>query len=487
MTRITLSNVLLLLLAFVMNSPSHGAVPSPVANGSGELKQNAKNSLSRICDAAMHDDWAWKQLMILTDKVGSRLAGSAQLDAAVTLVANAMRDLGARVTLQTAQVPHWVRGKEDAQLIDYAGMPAGSIQPVKLTALGGSGATSGNGLSARVVVVRNFDELKAHAAEVKGNIVLFATRFDSRLAENGLASEAYAQAGLYRFKGPSEAQSLGAAAALVRSVGGASFRLPHTGATLWKDQQSPIPAAALAAEDADLIERLAKDGPVTLHLLLTPQTLPDVESHNVIADWVGSERPDEYVVVSGHLDSWDLGTGAVDDGVGVAAAAGVIDVLRTLNVHPRRTIRFIAWTNEENGGRGNKAYFDSVHQTLASQVAAVESDSGAGRSLGILAAIRPESIAVLQPVLDALQPIGATVLAPRQNEIASDIGPLQEAGVPAFAPLVDTTHYFDYHHTAADTLDKVDNESLKTQIATMAVLAFYLADLPQPLPRTLPH
>ncbi|HEX2789757.1 MAG TPA: M20/M25/M40 family metallo-hydrolase, partial [Steroidobacteraceae bacterium] len=389
----------------------------------------------------------------------------------------------AEVRLQPARVPRWVRGEEHAELIDYPGRPPGVTQPLHLTALGRSSATAASGLSARVIVVHDFDELHARSAEVRGNIVLFAARFDQRLADNGQAGAAYRQAGLYRFTGPSGAAALGAAAALVRSIGGADYRLPHTGATVWKDQQLPIPAAALAAEDADLITRLAAQGPVTMKLLLTPRTLPDVDSANVIADWPGSERPDEYVVVSGHLDSWDLATGATDDGVGVIAAAGVIQVLQQLNLHARRTIRFIGWTDEELWGRGHQAYFDSVSQAIATQCAAIESDLGAGRALGINASVTPESLPLLQPVVAALAPIGATALERRDGELGTDIEPLQRAGVPGFAPLVDTRHYFDYHHTAADTLDKVDPQSLRTQVATMAVLAYYLAQLPEPLPR----
>ena len=277
--------------------------------------------------------------------------------------------------------------------------------------------------------------------------------------------------------------SLGAAAALVRSIGGADYRLPHTGATIWKEGQAPIPAAALAAEDADLIVRLAARGPVSMKLLLTPQSLPDADSFNVIADWPGRELPKEYVVVSGHLDSWDLGTGATDDGIGAMAAAGVIQVLQQLNVHPRRTIRFIGWTNEENGGRGAQAYFDSVSKTMSTQCAAMESDDGAGRALGISAAVTHDSLARLQPVIDALKPLGATLLEAREGELGADISPLQAAGVPGFAPLVDSRHYFDYHHTAADTLDKVDPVNLQSQVAAMGVLAYYLADLPACLPR----
>jgi Zn-dependent M28 family amino/carboxypeptidase len=187
--------------------------------------------------------------------------------------------------------------------------------------------------------------------------------------------------------------------------------------------------------------------------------------------------------VSGHLDSWDLATGATDDGVGVMGAAGVIEVLAQLKLHARRTIRFIAWTNEENGSRGAKAYFDSVSAKLSTQCAAIESDDGAGRSLGVEAAVTKDSLSSLHVVAEALEPLGATIIEPRDGEVGADIEPLQAAGVPGFAPLVDSRHYFDYHHTAADTLDKVDPGNFTSQIATMAVLAFYLADLPQCLPR----
>ena len=440
-------------------------------------------TLVRIRDAAMRDDWAYQRLAELTDRIGPRLSGSPQLTAALAQVADAMRSLGARVTLQPAKVPHWVRGEESAELVEYPGRPPGLTQPLRLTALGGSAATPQRGLTAHVVLVHDMTELGARASEVRGSIVVFDEHFDQRLADNGQAGAAYRAAGYYRFQGPSAAAALGAAAALVRSVGGADYRLPHTGATFFKDGQAPIPAAALAAEDADLIARLAASGPVTMTLLLTPKTLPDADSGNVIADWPGREKPDEYVVVSGHLDSWDLATGATDDGVGAMAAAGVIAVLRELDLHPRRTVRFIGWTNEENGGRGSKAYFASVSGAIDGQVAAMESDEGAGRSLGLNAAVTPDSLPKLKPVLDALAPIGAAALERHDGELGADIDPLQSAGVPGFSPLVDSRHYFDYHHTAADTLDKVDPQNLRSQIATLAVLAYYLAELPEPLPR----
>lgn len=451
----------------------YGAAPAPVDAA----------TLARIRDAAMSSDWAWQRLAELTDRIGPRLSGSPQLEAAVAQVADSMRSIGAQVRLQPAKVPHWVRGEEQAELVEYPGRPAGTLQRLHLTALGGSSATPAGGMTARVIVVRDFDELKARSREVAGNIVVFPARFDQRLADNGEASTAYGQAVLYRVTGPSAAAELGAVAALVRSVGGADFRLPHTGATDWKENQAAIPAAALTSEDTDLIVRLAAAGPVKLKLLLTPKTLPDADSNNVIADWRGREKPGEYVIVSGHLDSWDLATGATDDGVGAMAAAAVIEIMRQLDLHPRRTIRFVGWTNEENGSRGAKAYFASVAGVTQTQAAAIESDDGAGRSLGIAAAVTQDSIATLRPVQNALGPIGATVLSRRDGELGADIEPLQGAGVPGFAPLVDSRHYFDYHHTAADTLDKIDPQSLRSQVATMAVLAYYLAELPDALPR----
>ncbi len=460
-----------------------GTVAAGAAPGAADPQPVDPAVLATIRDTAMSDDWAYLHLAELTDRIGPRLSGSPQLEAAVTQVAAALQNLGAKVSLQPVKVPHWVRGAETGELVDYPGKPAGLAQALHLTALGASAATPTAGLTARVIVVHDYQELQSKAGDVRGNIVLFDSRFDQRLADNGHAGDAYGQAGQYRFGGPAKAAALGAAAALVRSIGGAEYRLPHTGATVWPEGRAPIPAAALAAEDADLILRLAAAGPVTLKLVLTPQTLPDADSHNVIADWPGREKPDEVVIVSGHLDSWDLATGATDDGVGVIGAAAVIDVLRKLDLHPRRTIRFVAWTNEEMEGRGGKAYFQSVAASLpATQTAAIESDEGAGRSLGVNAAVTPDSIAVLAPVIDALRPIGATVLARQDGEVGADISPLQEAGVPGFAPLVDARHYFDYHHTAADTLDKVNPVNMNSQVATMAVLAYYLAELPTPLP-----
>jgi carboxypeptidase Q len=294
---------------------------------------------------------------------------------------------------------------------------------------------------------------------------------------------AYGQAVAYRVQGASAAAKVGAVASLIRSVGGADFRLPHTGVMRYEDDAPKIPTAALSAEDAMLVGRLAAQGPVDMHLTLTPQTLPDADSHNVLADLPGREKPDEVVLVSGHLDSWDLAQGAIDDGAGVTAAMGAVQVLKSLGLQPRRTIRVVAWMNEENGSGGSKAYFAANKDKLAQQIAVIESDSGAGKPLGVIASVTPDSLEKLSAIPTVLLPIGASALERRDGEVGADISPLQEAGVPGFAPLVDTREYFFYHHTAADTLDKVKPEYLRRQVATMAVLAYYLAEMPEALPR----
>ena len=437
---------------------------------------NAPQALAQVRDTALQSDWAYARLADMTDLIGPRLSGSAGAAAAVQQVAEAMRQLGATVTLQPVKVPHWVRGVETAEIVDYAGRPQGVSQRVVLTALGGSGATPAAGLTAPVIIVKSLEELKARAAQVKGAIVLIDTPFDQEMAERGLAGVTYGQGSRFRFNGPKAAAELGAAAALVRSIGGANFRIPHAGAT-GLEEGKRIPAAAVTVEDALLIGRLAARGPLTMHLTLTPQNLPDADSYNVIADWPGTDKADEVVVVSGHLDSWDLATGAHDDGAGVVAAMGVVETLKKLDYRPRRTIRVIAWMNEENGGRGGQAYFDAHKQALAKQYAAIEMDSGAGRPFGLLASVGPKAEKLFAPLRAALQPMGAQAFTRRDALGTGDLHRLETAGVPSFEPLVDSHSYFHYHHTPADTLDKVEPENLKRNVALMSSLAWFLANL----------
>ncbi len=463
--------VLTVLAAALLASPSWAASPG-----------NDPAALAKIRDTAMASDYAWERTADMTDLIGPRLSGSAGAAAAVAQVAEAMRKLGAKVTLQPVKVPHWVRGLETGELVEYQGRPAGISQRVVVTALGGSGATPAGGLTAPVVVVKSFDELKTRGAEVKGRIVLFDVAFDQHMADRGLAGQAYGQGSAYRRDGPRLAAELGAAAALVRSVGGASYRLPHTGSTGLVDG-ARIPAAAVTAEDAMLISRLAKRGPVGMRLLLTPQTLPDADSYNVIADLPGLEKPDEIVIVSGHLDSWDLATGAHDDAAGVASAMAVLETLKKLDYRPRRTIRMIAWMNEENGTRGARAYLAAEQANADKHVGAIESDNGAGRPFGLRASVPAASSKLFAPLQAALLPIGAGVFQRQDALSTGDLSGLERAGVPSFAPLLDTSSYFDYHHTPADTLDKVDPDHLRRHVALMAATTWFLANIEQPIGR----
>jgi carboxypeptidase Q len=257
----------------------------------------------------------------------------------------------------------------------------------------------------------------------------------------------------------------------------------HTGATGLKDG-ARIPAAAITIEDSMLIARLAKRGPVTMHLTLTPQNLPDADSYNVIADWQGSDKADEIVLVSGHLDSWDLATGANDDASGVVSAMEVINTLRKLDYRPRRTIRVVAWMNEENGGRGGAGYNDAYQSTAEKHFAAYEDDNGSGRPFGVRAGISQQSIKLLAPLQAALLPIGAGALR-REDVIASgDLHALEVSGVPSFEPWIDSSDYFNYHHTPADTFDKVDPDNLRRHAAVMATTAWFLANMDQPIGRS---
>jgi carboxypeptidase Q len=438
------------------------------------------DQLAAIRNAALADDYAYRQVAHLTENIGPRPSGSAQAKAAVDYVANELRQLGLEVQLEEVRVPHWVRGTESAELTEYPGQAPDSKQKIVLTALGGSGATPSDGITADVIVVNDFDELKGLGrAEVAGKIVLFNEIFDQQKAAAGLAFVAYGEAVRYRSAGPRFAAELGAVAALVRSVGNANYRLPHTGFSV----PAGIPAGAVTAEDAELIAHLASQGKVRMHLTLTPQMLADTISYNVIADLKGSEHPDRIVVVSGHLDSWDLGTGAIDDAAGVAVAMETAEILGKLRFRPKRTLRVIAWMDEENGGAGSQAYSKDHAQEFPRHIAAIESDSGAAHPLGFDTKILGSASELLRPVQTVLQSIGANALEPSNYPPGADIAAMSEAGVPALGLLQDDRTYFNYHHTAADTLDKIVPAELRENAAAMAVMGFALCSMKDPLPR----
>ncbi len=437
--------------------------------------------LEAIKVAALTDEYAYRQLAHLTENIGARPSGSPGAKAAVEYVAEQMRKLGLDVHLEETKVRHWVRGVESAELLEVSGAAAGTTQKIVLTALGGSTSTGPAGLQADVLVLDSFEQLKKLGREnVAGKIVLFNEKFDQRKAEAGQAFIAYREIVVYRETGPVAAASLGAVATLVRSLGSGNYRLPHTG----DSDFAGIPAAAVTAEDADLIAHLSAERPVRMHLTLTPQKLPDEISYNVIGDLKGSEHPEELVIVSGHLDSWDLGTGAMDDGAGVVGAMETAEVLQKLHLRPRRTIRVIAWMDEEADGAGSSQYQKDYQGEFARHIAAIEGDAGAAHPLGFVTKMSKSAGDALKPVKTVLNSIGATVFQDTATPIGvTDLTPLSSAGVPVLGILQDGRHYFDYHHTAADTLDKVVPAELREDAAVMAVMAYALANMKNRLPR----
>ncbi len=436
--------------------------------------------MGQIKEAALADDYAYRQLAHLTENIGPRPSGSLQAKAAVDYVADQLRQLGLEVQLEPVKVPHWVRGAETAELTEYSGQVAGTTQKIVLTALGGSTATPVDGINAEVVVVNNFDELKGLGHErIAGKIVLYNELFDKQKAAAGMSFISYGEAVRYRAAGAKAAVELGAVAALVRSVGNADYRLPHTGFSV----PAGIPAGAVTAEDAELIAHLAAHGKVRMHLTLTPQTLPDTTGYNVIADLKGSEHPEQVVVVSGHLDSWDLGTGAIDDAAGVAVAMEAAEILQKLHLRPKRTLRVIAWMDEESGGAGSQTYTKDHLAEFPRHVACIESDSGAAHPLGFDVKMSTNAGELLRPALSVLQSFGATALQPSSYPPGADISGMSDAGVPALGILQDGRTYFNYHHTAADTLDKVVPGELRENGAAMAVMGYALASMKDPLPR----
>lgn len=443
--------------------------------GTKAFLKTVESGLASIGAAARHSDYFYEQVRFLCNAIGPRLSGSPQAAAAVEYVCHQMRDLGLEVRLEPFAVRHWVRGREEAHLVRYPGQAIHTKQRLVVTALGNSVPTPPEGLTAPVIVVETFEQLdRIIADQVEGKVVLFNQRFDEFAARAGRWEQAYDSVVRYRIEGPSRAARKGAISVLVRSTGATGSRLPHTGVTEYEEATRQIPGAAVTAEDADLIAGLATRGEVAVHLVLTPLDLPPVASHNVIADLKGSEFPEEVVIVSAHLDSWDLGTGALDDASGLGVAMDVLRIIREVTATPKRTIRFIAWMDEERGGVGGRAYAQDHRIDLPNHIAAIELDYGDGRPLGLNVCATDERFAPLSALLAAIaEPIGGVV---RVNDSPGvDLTAMSKAGVPAISPLQDARHYFEYHHTAADTFDKVRPEELRRNLELIAPLVYALA------------
>jgi carboxypeptidase Q len=320
--------------------------------------------------------------------------------------------------------------------------------------------------------VSSFEELGQRAAEAKGRIVLFDAPFTDYEATRRIRTD-----------GPSTAARAGAVACLIRSVASGSIRSPHTGATRYDSTVARIPAAALSVEDAMMLHRFQDRGErVVVTLRMSARTLPDTLSRNVVAELVGREKPDEVVVVGGHIDSWDVGQGAMDDGGGSVAAWEAVRLMQRLGLRPRRTVRVVLWTNEENGGRGAEAYREGQADQVAKHALAIESDNGVFNPKGYVLAGSDSAAAVVRQVAGLLQAINATGVQRVNESPAADITPLAEAGVAAIELDVEGSRYFWYHHTDGDMLDKLDPAELARCVAAIAVMAYVVADLPDALP-----
>lgn len=422
----------------------------------------------RIIDAAMRNQGAWDKLQYLCDRIGARPSGSPQLEAAVEWAAAEMRRDGLEnVELQPVEVTHWVRGEERGWI------QAPVFSRLHLLGLGRSVGTPPGGISAPILVVSSFDELSAmERQQVEGRIVVFNAPF-----------QGYGRTAAYRTRGASRAAAKGAAAVLVRSVTPVSLRSPHTGTLVYEDGSPRIPAAAISIEDALLLQRLFDSGePVVVHLEMGATTLPPARSANVLGEIRGRELPEEVVVLGAHLDSWDVGQGAHDDGAGVAVCMETARLLLELGLRPRRTLRVVLFTDEENGGLGGEAYRRRLGDAVGNHVAAIELDAGAEAPVGFgLGGTLPE--AEFARALARVQDIGRLLAGIEAGNVSAggggaDIAPLMREGVPGLGLRTVGRRYFEWHHSEADTLDKVDLEDLRKNLAAAAVAAFVLADLP---------
>ena len=446
-------------------SPAAAQSTTPIADAYRE-------TANRIIAAALADSAAWNRLAHLTDKFGHRLSGSASLEAAIDwILAEMKRDGLQNVRGEKVMVPKWVRGEESATLI--------SPRRAKLSmiGLGGSVGTPLAGITAPVMVVNNFDELTQRAAEAKGKIVLFDVPFTN-----------YGATVRYRGGAANAAMRVGAVAALIRSVSSFSMQNPHTGSMGYDStlRMKRVPAAALSVEDAAMIHRIVKRGErVVINLRMSARAFPDVPSRNLVGELIGSEKPDEVVVIGGHIDSWDVGVGAMDDAGGVVAAWEAVKLLKNLGLKPRRTIRVVGWTNEENGLRGGTGYRDAHRAQVDKHVMAMESDGGVFKPQGLGLTAGEGGLAIGREIASLLKSFGADSIAAGGG--GADIGPLGALGVPTMSPIVDGTKYFWYHHSSGDTMDKLAPRDVAEMVALMAVTAYVIADMPGTLPRSVPR
>ncbi len=424
-----------------------------------------RDPAARLIGEAVSSTFAWDRLSVLTDSIGNRLSGTPALTRAIQWAVDEMNTDGLEnVHTERVMVPKWVRGSESAEIVEPA------RQPMVMLGLGDSVGTAADGIQADVIVVHTFDELDAKAAAVRGKIVLFNVPFTT-----------YGETVRFRSGGPSRAARHGAVGMLVRAVGNNGLRTPHTGALQYAADTRKIPAAAIASEDADRLQRMADRGSrIVVRLKMEAHFDADAESANVVGEIRGRELPDEVVVVSGHLDSWDVGAGATDDGGGCVVTWEALRIMKKLKLRPRRTVRVVLWTNEENGGRGGLAYRDQHRAELARHVMMLESDGGVFRPLGFGFTGSDAARETVKAIATLLSGIAADQISLGGG--GADIGPsMQEGHVPGMSLEVDGTKYFLIHHTPADTIDKIDPVEMAKCAAAVAVMAYVVADLPHRL------
>ena len=422
---------------------------------------------AQLIQESTRDDFAWRRLAELTDTFGHRLSGSENLERAIAWARETMkRDGLENVRAEPVMVPKWVRGRESAEIVGP------QMHPMAMLGLGGSVGTPASGIEADVLTVASFDEVRSRAADARGRIVLFNAPFTT-----------YSDSVTYRTNGARVASQLGAVAVLVRGVGPTGLRTPHTGSVQYGQGIPPIPAASISAEDADRISRLSAAGTrVRVRLAMDARTEPDVASANVVGEIRGRERPDEIVLLGGHLDSWDVGTGASDDGVGCIVTWEAARLMAKLGITPRRTIRIVLWTNEENGLRGATAYAARHAAHASNHVFALESDSGVFEpaSLGFSGSAAARGL--VRDIGSLLTQLGLSEIVAGGG--GADIGPIAQAGnAPMMAYLGNPTRYFAIHHTPADTVDRITSQEVSKAAAAIAVMAYVVADMPERLPR----
>ncbi|MFT2009023.1 M20/M25/M40 family metallo-hydrolase [Pontibacter sp. 13R65] len=429
-------------------------------------------TIRKIYDNALTSYESYENLRYLTKKIGHRLSGSPQAAAAVEWSRQVMNKMGLdRVYLQEVMVPHWVRGEKEIGRVTNS--RAGAAE-MNIAALGGSVGTGAKGISAQVVEVKSFEELeKLGKKKVQGKIVFFNRAFDNTHLNT---MQAYGGAVDQRGGGPVAAAKLGAVGVLVRSMANEVQDVPHTGSTRYQEGIAKIPAAAISTKHANQLSDLLQDDPeLKFYMRMTCETLPDVLSYNVIGEIKGSEKPEEIIVVGGHLDSWDLGEGAHDDGTGCMQSIDVLRMLKELNLKPKRTVRAVLFMNEENGLRGGLKYAELAKKNNEKHIAAIESDAGGFTPRGFGIDGTDAQFAKAMSWHKLLTRYGLHDL--NRDGGGADIGPLKGQGTVAligFRP--DSQRYFDYHHTEIDVFENVNRREMQLGAASMAALVYLLAE-----------